>query len=117
MNVAEFEREARDALVKFPFLKRMEIVDIHREAIKLRLYAKENLFVQAYFNSATGTKIFVAILSNERIFGRDCDQKGWHRHTFECPVGHDFSSEGRKEVSITEFLEELQEIIERADLL
>ena len=75
MNVAEFEREARAALVKFPFLKRMEIVDIHREAIKLRLYAKENLFVQAYFNSATGTKNFVAILSNERIFGRDCDQK------------------------------------------
>lgn len=117
MNVVEFEREARETLAKFPFLERIEIVDIHREAIKLKLYAMEGFYVQAYFNNATGTRNFVAILTNKRIFGRDCDRKGWHQHTFENPEGHNLSPEGRNEVSLTEFLAELQEIVEREELL
>jgi hypothetical protein len=89
----------------------------HNPAFKLCLILKSISIKEKNFNSATGTKNFGAIESNARIFGRDCDQKGRHRHTFEYPVGHNFSSECRKEENLTEFLVELQEIIEREELL
>lgn len=37
MRAEDLEREAKDAVKKFPFLKRMEVADKHRGAIKLRL--------------------------------------------------------------------------------
>lgn len=117
MTIDELEEEAKEVLKKFPFLRRMELIDKHRGAIKLRLYVEENFYIQAYYNMITGTTNFVAIIGNQRVFGRDCDREGWHRHPSHDPDSHNFSSEGRKEVSLTNFLEELQEIIEKEDLL
>lgn len=65
----------------------------------------------------TKTTNFVAIVGSQRIFGRDGDREGWHLHPFHDPDSHDFSSKGKREVTLTEFLEELQEIIEREGLL
>ncbi len=96
MRIEELEQEAEAALKKFPFLKRMEVVDMHRGAIKLRLHVEENFYIQAYYNMITGTTNFVAIIGNQRIFGRDCDRDGWHRHPFHDPDSHNCSSEGRK---------------------
>lgn len=117
MRTDELEKEAKKALKTFPFLKKMELIDKHRGAIKLRLYVEENFYIQAYYNMITGTTNFVAIIGNQRIFGRDCDRDGWHRHPFDDPDSHDCSSEGRKGVTLTDFLEEFQEIIEKENLL
>jgi len=96
MRTDELEKEAKKALKTFPFLKKMELIDKHRGAIKQRLYVEENFYTQAYYNMITGTTNFVAII------GKD---------------SHDCSSEGRKGVTLTDFLEELQEIIEKENLL
>jgi len=117
MRIEELEEEARESVKKFSFLKRMEVVDKHNVAIKIRLYIEENFYVQAYYNTLTGTTNFVAIIGSQRILGRDCDQESWHLHPFHKPDSHDFSSEGRKKVTLTDFLEELQEIIENENLL
>ncbi|MEW5801894.1 MAG: hypothetical protein AB1847_07275 [bacterium] len=117
MRVEDLEIEAIEATKKFPFLKRVEVVDKHPCAIKLKLYIEENFYVQAYCNTATKTTNFVAIVGNQRIFGRDCIRESWHLHPFHDPDTHDFSSEGRRKISLTDFLEELQEIIEKEELL
>ena len=117
MRIEDLEKEAKEALEKFPFIKRMEIFDKHRGAIKRRLYVKESFYVQAYYNLKTGTTNFVALIGNQRIFGRDCDRDGWHRHPSHAPDTHDFSSEGKRKVTLLEFLEELQELVERENLL
>ena len=117
MQIEEFEKEAKDAVKKLPFLKRMEVIDKHSGAIKLRLYIGENFYIQAYHNSITGTTNFVAIVGSQRIFGRDCDREGWHLHPFHDPDSHNLSQEGTREVTLTDFLEELQEIIEKEKLL
>jgi hypothetical protein len=116
MRVENLEIEAKNAMKKFPFLKRMEVVDKHRGAIKLRLYIEENFYIQAYCNTTTKTTNFVAIVGSQRIFGRDGNRTGWHLHPFHDPDSHDFSSEGIREVTLTEFLEEFQEFIEKEEL-
>lgn len=116
-EIEAFKREAREALKKFPFLRRMEILDEHREAIRLRLYIKEDLFIQGYSNVSTGTTNFVAVMNQRRIFGRDCMKDVWHRHPFEDPDSHESSPEGMKAVSFTEFIEELHQVLMKEDLL
>lgn len=116
-EIEAFKREAREALKKFPFLRRMEILDEHQEAIRLRLHIREDLFIQGYFNVSTGTTNFVAVMSQRRIFGRDCTKDTWHKHPFEDPDHHDSSPEGMKAVGLTEFIEELHQILTQEDLL
>ena len=117
MQIEELEKEAKDAVKKFPFLKKMEVIDKHSAAIKFRLTIGDNFYIQVYCNSMTGTTNFVAIVGNQRIFGRDCDREGWHMHPFHDPDSHTFTPKGIKEMSLTYFLEELQEIIEKEKLL
>jgi len=117
MRIEKLEEEAKEALKKFTFLKRMEVVDKHRGAIKLRLYIEENFYIQVYYNGITGTTNFVAIVGSQRIFGRDCYRESWHRHPFHDPDSNNFSPEGTKEATLTGFLGEIQEIVEKEKLI
>ncbi|MFX1299181.1 MAG: hypothetical protein ACFFD2_30510 [Promethearchaeota archaeon] len=117
MRIEDLEKEAKDAVKKFPFIKTVEVVEKHRAAIKLRLYISENFYIQTYYNIKTKTTNFVAILGGQRIFGRDCVRDNWHLHPFHDPDSHNFSSEGTKKTTLTGFLEELQEVIEKEELL
>ncbi|WP_290597686.1 MULTISPECIES: hypothetical protein [unclassified Archaeoglobus] len=41
------------------------------------------------------------------MFGRDCVGGEWHKHPFENPDDHDFGEDSSKEVSVSEFFEEV----------
>ena len=80
-------------------------------------YLGPELFVQVYINVMTGTQNFALILGRERLYGCDCVDVAWHRHPYGDPGGHDFSPEGVQPVTVAEFLSEVREIVEEAELL
>ncbi len=70
-----------------------------------------------YANVENDTVGFVLVNSGQRIYGRDAIEGKWHRHTFKDPLGHDFSAEGSKAVTLEDFLTEVQEILVRENLI
>lgn len=56
------------------------------------------------------------VLRQTRIYG-DNDGKGWHRHPHSDPESHDFSKEGRRAITLTELLEEVQQILTEEGIL
>ncbi|HKZ56128.1 MAG TPA: hypothetical protein VJ024_00330 [Thermodesulfovibrionales bacterium] len=109
--------EIEEAALPFPFVKRLVKTDETANTVKYRLLMDEELFVQVYVNVENDTVGFVLINSGQRIYGRDAIDGKWHRHTFEDPLGHDFSAEGSKAVTLKYFLTEVQEILVKENLL
>jgi len=109
--------EIEETSLIFPFIKRVVRIDETENTVKYRLIIEEDLFVQVYINVENDTVGFVLINKGQRIYGRDAIDGRWHRHTFEDPLGHDFSSAGRKKVNLKEFLIEVQEILDREKIL
>ena len=106
-----------EASLVFTFIKRFVRMDETEHTVKFRLVIEEDLFVQVYNNVENNTVGYVLVNKGQRIYGRDAIEGKWHRHTFEDPLGHDFSAEGSKKVRLKEFLMEVQEILDRERLL
>ena len=117
MNIEDFIAEVHNASRKFFFIRRIELVDATNNTAKLRLEVGGDCFIQIYANLERTLINFVVVFNRRRIYGRDCNGGIWHRHSYEAPDEHDFSPEGRKKVSIEEFLRETQESLERSELL
>jgi hypothetical protein len=98
-------------------MQALQTIDKNPAALKMRLTLGSDLFVQVYVNVITGTRNFALILGRQRIYARDCVGGDWHQHPFNDPDAHDFSPEGQRPMSITEFLAEVQELVDRTDLL
>jgi len=79
--------------------------------------AGPEFFIQVYVNVVTGTQNCVLVLGRQRLYARDCVGGVWHRHPYDDPDAHDFSSEGARPVTMVEFLIEVQELVEEAGLL
>ncbi|MDO8444693.1 MAG: hypothetical protein Q7T53_01075 [Deltaproteobacteria bacterium] len=109
--------EIEKASLGFPFVKRVVRVDETGHTVKYRLVIEEDLFVQVYVNVENDTVGYVLVNKGQRIYGRDAIEGKWHRHSFEDPLGHDFSADGSKKVSVKEFLMEVQELLDREMLL
>lgn len=109
--------EIEEVSIEFPFIKRHVRMDETEHTVKYRLVIEEDLFVQVYVNVENDTVGYVLVNKGQRVYGRDAIEGKWHRHSFEDPLGHDFSAEGPKKVSMKEFLMEIQEILDRERLL
>ncbi len=116
-SVEDWEHEISTLAALFPCVRTVQTLDKNPEALKMRLHLGDNLFVQLYGNLVTGTRNFVLVLGSHRLFGRDCvEGRGWHRHPFGEPSRHDFGPDGACPVTVWEFLQEVQEIVEREGL-
>jgi len=51
------------------------------------------------------------------LFGRDSVGGKWHKHPFENPDEHDFSRNGRREVSVSEFFNEVFNLLRKSGLI
>jgi hypothetical protein len=65
----------------------------------------------------TGTINYALIRNFLRAYGRDCCDEIWHRHLFEDPNEHDLSTDGRRAVSLSDFLYEVEEHLIRENWL
>lgn len=117
ITVNLFEAQVYDVASRFSFIRRVVTLDKTANTIKLRLHITTGCFVQIYTNVRKNLVNYVLVLDRSRIYGRNCDGGIWHRHSYENPAAHDFGPEGAKEVSLEEFLLEVQQVLEGEGLL
>ncbi|WP_456328362.1 hypothetical protein [Archaeoglobus sp.] len=115
MSIDEFIEEVKN--VANTYSLKVEILARTKNAIKIRVPITENIYIQLYYNQESKTRNYVLIGWNRRLFGRDCIGGEWHKHPFENPEDHDFSQNGRREVIISEFFEEVFRILRENGLI
>lgn len=117
MTTDDFEGEVRHSAVEWAFAQLVETVDKTDQTIKLRLLVDADCFVQIYANVQKGVFSYTVVLNRARIYDRDCEGGFWQRHPYGSPESHDHSPEGREAVTLTQFLAEVQGILEAEGLL
>lgn len=117
MTVDDFESEARQVAAEWAFIQSVETVDKTDHALKLRLHVDGECFVQVYANVQKSVYSFTFVLNRARIYGRDSEGGDWHRHPYGSPDSHDHTPEGQKAVTLTQFLREAQQILQKERLL
>lgn len=117
MNPDVFEQRVREDASRFAFIRSVVTLDKTANTVKLRLHVTAECFVQIYANVRKGLLSYTLILYRIRLYGRDNDGASWHRHPYSAPDSHDFSPEGSRPVSLTEFLDEVQQILTAEGIL
>lgn len=103
----ELRREASDRT----YVERLDILEQTQSLVKARLYITSDLFLQVYRNDRFDTTNFAVINNQRRIYARDQLGGGWHRHTANAPDEHDTTEEGRRPVTLSEFLDEAEAVL------
>ncbi len=115
MNVDDFIEEVKTVANSYSL--KVEILAKTKNAVKIRIPITENIYIQLYYNQKSKTKNYVLVGWNRRLFGRDCVGGEWHKHPFENPDQHDFSENGKREVSISEFFDEVFHLLRKSGLI
>jgi hypothetical protein len=98
------------------YFVRMDVLEQTLSLVKIRLYISHDLFVQVYRNDRYQTTNLVLIHNGQRLFARDELDGRWHRHKADTPEKHDTGKEGRRSVEISEFLDEVEQVLAALDL-
>ena len=117
MTVDDFIGAVHAEAGLLPFVTAVVVADRTDYAAKILLTVRPDLFVQMDANVETGTRGYALVYRGQRVYGRDCDTHGWHRHPAGSPMAHDDSTEGRRPVEVAEFLREVQDVLEEEGLL
>ncbi len=106
-----------DEITKDPAYTKIEILDLGRYFVKARIFTVwKDLYIQVYRNDKFKTTNFSLVLENGRIYGRDERKGDWHRHSLESSQLHNQSLEGKRGVTLREFLQEAEEILDKLGL-
>ncbi len=111
MNVSQLISTLYREVENRAYIKRMEISDQSQTLLKARLYISRDLFVQIYRNDRFNTTNLALIYHRQRIYARDQLGGVWHRHTVAAPHLHDTSDEGRRQVDLSKFLDEIEDVL------
>ena len=116
MNVPSLFAALHQAVQQRAYFTQLVILDQSRSVLKARLYLSPSLFVQVYRNDRFDTTNLALVHNDHRIFARDQLGGNWHRHPVDDPTAHDFSEEGMRDVSLNEFLDEVEAILSELGL-
>jgi len=111
MNVDDLLTALHEVVKSRSYIIRLELMDQSVNMLKARLFIDPDLFVQVYRNDQFDTTNFVLIYNRQRIYARDRLGGRWHRHIPSNPDIHDKSEEGRRQVSLYDFLDEVEIIL------
>lgn len=117
MTPDDVERNILATAANWACIRWTTLLDKTEHAIKMRLHIDSACFVQVYANPKKSLISYTLVLDRTRIYGRDCDGGQWHRHPYSAPDSHDFSGEGSRPVTLSEFLAETQQILEVSGIL
>jgi len=109
--------EAQEALDRLWFLQSLQVVERTDGTISLRLYIRQDVFVQAFLGEITGSLYFALIEGSRRIFGIDRESGEWHMHPFESPHEHRPFPEGLDPRPLLKFLTWVERLLLEQDLL
>lgn len=116
MNAEGLPAIAGKELERRKYFVRMDILDQTTSLVKIRLYITPDLFVQIYRNDRYQTTNLVLIHNNQRLYARDELDDHWHRHHHTAPEEHDTSNEEQRPVDISEFLDEVENVLAMLNL-
>jgi hypothetical protein len=116
MNVSDLAFTLQRELQRRKYFIDLEILEQTRSVIKARLSVSSGLFVQIYRNDSCQTTSLALIHNGNRLFARDEVDGRWHRPLPTAPNEHDFSAEGQKPTSLSDFLDEVEKIMAEMDL-
>lgn len=111
MSPEVLEQTVRSEASQFAFIHSIVTLDRTANTVTLRMQITAECFVQVYANVRKGLTSYTLVLRQARLYGRNNDGTGWHRHPHSAPDDHDFSDEGSRAVTLTEFLDEVQRIL------
>ncbi len=111
MNVPQTLLALHQESKRRTYIIRLEVLEHSRHLLKARLYIAPDLFVQVYRNDRYDTTNLVLVHARRRLYARDKLGGAWHRHPASAPRQHDTSDEGRRQVSLSEFLDEVEEVL------
>jgi hypothetical protein len=117
VNVDEFEAYVIQNAAEWAYIRLIETIDKTDHAVKIRLFVDPECFVQVYHNVQKGVLSFALVLNRSRIFGHDNQGGNWHRHPYGDPESHDQSPQGQTKINLSQFLEEVQNIIKIEGIL
>lgn len=109
--------EVQEALDKLWFLQSLQVVERTDRTISLRLYIRQDIFVQAFLGEISGSLYFALIEGSQRIFGIDREGGEWHIHPFESPHEHRPFPEGLDPKPLLKFLAKVEQLLLEQDLL
>ena len=87
------------------------------KTISLRLYIREDIFVQAFLGEISNSLYFALIEGSRRIFGIDRECGEWHIHPFNAPHNHAPLPEGLEPRPLLTFLAKVEQLLLDQDLL
>ena len=110
----DFQQEVFEAVRKRDYVDLPPIlIQSYISTVKLRFRIRKirESFIQFYYNEDDGKTSMALVVEGKRIYGHDYTPKGgWHRHVL--PNGeHDYSEEGKRPVTVEEFLKKVDEIV------
>lgn len=117
MTTDDLERDVRATAVGCAFIRWVSTEDKTDHALKMRLYIVADCFIQVYANIQKRLLSYTLVFNRARFYGRDCESGQWHRHLHDAPNDHDFSPEGMRVVSLSQFLAETQQILQSEGIL
>ena len=104
LTLEAFESQIASVCDKSPLVVSLTIIASGITWTHHRIFLKDDVFVDAFYNEATGKTSFALIKNSQRIFGAD-NTGEWHWHPFDSPDSHLSSN---KDITIAEFLGEIE---------
>ena len=117
MTPDEIETDILNAAREWAFVRSCVTVDKTAHVLKMRLHIAPDCFIQTYTNVEKQLFSYSLVLNRERIYGRDSEGGRWHRHPYGAADSHDFSKSGSTPVTVSEFLLEVQTVLEQEEIL
>jgi hypothetical protein len=111
VNIADWLPSLHHEAQQRAYISRLVVIDQSASLLKARMYITTDLFVQVYRNDRFDTTNLALMYNEQRIYARDQLGGVWHRHTADDPQAHDTGVAGRRSVSLTEFLDEVEDML------
>jgi hypothetical protein len=116
MNVSDITHHLSYECGRRKYVVRFEILNHSASLIKARIFIAPETFIQVYRNDLFNTTNLALIHNGQRIYARDELNGMWHRHPAHNPQIHDRSPEGQRPVTLSKFLDEVENILAETDL-
>ena len=100
-----------------PLFQRIDILNMTTSVLKVRLVIDTDIYIQIYENVRKPKASYTLIIGNNRFYGRDMRESFWHRHPIDNPDIHDDSEEASRSITISEFVQEVKEILIQKELI
>ncbi len=109
--------EVVEALDRIWFIRSVQVIERTDKTLFVRLVIRHNLFVNVFLGEKSSVLYFALIEDEERIFGIDRDERGWHQHAINAVNFYEPLAEGLEPKPLLTFLARVEEILLQNDLI